>query len=115
MDRDTFLQQLRRTGLLREEELTEAARLSSSPQAKAVARALVDRGLLTAFQARRVLAGKPDRLVLGQYRLLVLLGRGAMGRVYRAVHTTMERVVAIKVILPGILADSSAVELFNRE
>jgi serine/threonine protein kinase len=115
MNRDTFLQHLRRSGLLDEEELAEAAQLSSSPRAKSVARALVGAGLLTPFQARRLLAGKPGRLILGQYRILDLLGRGAMGRVFKALHTAMERVVAIKVILPGILTDHSAVDLFYRE
>ena len=38
-----------------------------------------------------------------------------MGRVFKAVHATMKRVVAIKVILPGILKDNSAVDLFTRE
>jgi serine/threonine protein kinase len=115
MDRDTFFQHLRRSGLLSEETLEEAARLAGQGQPKGIARALVERGLLTRFQAGRVLAGKSGRLQLGQYRLLGRLGRGAMGRVFKAVHATMGRVVAIKVILPGILKDNSAVDLFNRE
>jgi serine/threonine-protein kinase len=115
MDRENFFRHLRRSGLLSEAELEQAARLSGSLRAGAIARALVDGGLLTRYQAKRVLAGKPARLLLGQYRILHPLGRGAMGRVFKAVHTTMARVVAIKVILPGILKDQSVVELFNRE
>src|SRR5262249_54437759 len=61
------------------------------------------------------IAGKATRLRLGQYRILEPLGRGAMGRVFKAAHTTMARVVAIKTILPGILKDQPAVELFHRE
>jgi serine/threonine protein kinase len=114
MDRDTFLRHLRRSRLLAEAALEEAAQLNGE-RAEILARALVARGVLTRFQAKRVLAGKPERLVLGQYRLLEPLGRGATGRVFKAVHTTMERVVAVKVILRETLRDLSAVELFNRE
>ena len=92
MDRGTFFQHLRRSRLLSEQEMDEAARLTRSGRAKVVARALVDRGLLTRFQAVRVLAGKAGRLLLGQYRILDQIGRGGMGRVFKAVHTTMERV-----------------------
>src|SRR5947199_3247185 len=38
-----------------------------------------------------------------------------MGRVFKAMHTTMDRVVAIKVILPGVLKDHCALDLFRRE
>jgi serine/threonine-protein kinase len=115
MDRDNFFRHLRQSGLLVEQELQQAAGLSSSPRGKVIARTLIDGGLLTRYQARRVLAGKARRLLLGQYRILEPLGRGAMGRVFKAVHSSMARVVAIKVILPGILKDHSEVELFNRE
>src|SRR5437016_13008133 len=115
MDRDTFFQHLRRSRLLSGQEVDEAARLTSSDRAKVIARALVNCGLLTRFQAGRLLAGKGARLLLGQYRLLDRLGRGAMGRVFKAMHTTMGRVVAIKVILPGVLKDHCALDLFRRE
>jgi serine/threonine-protein kinase len=115
MDRDTFFRHLRLSGLLREHEIEAASRLASSDRARGIARALVEEGLLTRFQARRVLAGKPSRLLLGQYRILDPLGKGATGRVFRAVHTSMNRVVAIKVIRPGILKDPATVDFFNRE
>jgi serine/threonine protein kinase len=115
MDRDTFFRHLRRSRLLSESEVTEAEQLSGSDEPRPVARALVDRGLLSRYQARRILAGKPRRLVLGQYRILEPLGRGAMGRVFKAMHIAMARHVAVKVILPGILKDHSALDLFNRE
>src|SRR4051794_39553339 len=115
MDRDTFFQHLRRSRLLSEQEIAEATRLTSSDRAKVIARALVDRGVLTRFQAGRLLAGKAGRVLLGQYRILDQPGRGGTGVVFRALHTAMERVVAIKVILPGFLKDNSALGLFNRE
>jgi serine/threonine protein kinase len=116
MNRNTFLQYLRRSRLLSGQELADiVARLPEGDRATVVARALIDQGLLTRFQARRLLAGKFKRLVLGQYRLLDLLGRGGMGRVFKAVHATMERTVAIKVVSPSLLKDPLALALFRRE
>src|SRR5262245_37107517 len=116
MNRQTFLEHLRRSRLLPAQELDEAAaRLPESDRAAALARALVRQGVLTRFQARRLLAGKPGRLVLGQYRLLGPLGRGGMGRVFKAVHAAMGRVVAVKVVSPALLRDDRAVTLFRRE
>src|SRR5262249_31805328 len=116
MDRNTFFQHLRRSRLLSGQEVDEAARLTTSDRAKVIARALVDHGLLTRFQASRLLAGEGAPLVPGRpRRLLERLGRGAMGRVFKAMHTTMDRVVAIKIILPGVLKDHCALDLFKRE
>ena len=47
-----------------------------------------------------------DELVgetIGQYRLLELLGKGSMGRVYRADHLGLHRPCAIKVMNPGLV------------
>jgi len=52
---------------------------------------------------------------LGEYRLLELLGRGGMGTVYRAVHTKLDRIVALKVLADGRAADDSAIARFERE
>ena len=65
----------------------------------ALARELVDEGTLTEFQARRLLKGKKS-LAFGRYALLDHIGQGARGRVFKARHRLMDRVVALKVILP---------------
>jgi 1-deoxyxylulose-5-phosphate synthase len=90
---------------LRAVRLLPAARLRHLAEAwggaggaAARARELVEAGLLTAFQAERVLAGRARALRLGKYRLLDRLGAGGMGRVYKAEHRLMRRVVALKVI-----------------
>jgi len=52
---------------------------------------------------------------LGEYRLLKRLGHGGMGTVYQALHTKLDRVVALKVLPKGRLEDRQAVARFERE
>lgn len=52
---------------------------------------------------------------LGQYQLLEKLGEGGMGAVYKAVHSRLERVVAVKVLPANRLQDPQAVGRFQRE
>ncbi len=57
--------------------------------------------------------GLPESL--GEYRLLEELGRGGMGRVYKALHTKLDRVVAVKVLSRGRVGDQQALVRFERE
>jgi eukaryotic-like serine/threonine-protein kinase len=53
--------------------------------------------------------------VLGHYRILDQVGAGGMGVVFRARDERLERVVALKVLLPGVLADQGSRKQFRRE
>jgi serine/threonine protein kinase len=116
VERATFFERLRHNRLLTEPELEQAAsRFTNDDPVPNIAGALVNEGVLTHFQARHLCAGDTQPLTLGQYRILDELGRGGMGRVYKALHTIMGRVVAIKVISPELVQNPIAVEWFRRE
>ncbi len=62
-------------------------------------------------------AGEPIEVgsVLGSYELTELIGKGAMGRVFRARHMTLGREVAIKVLNADLAARPDIVDRFFRE
>jgi serine/threonine protein kinase len=51
----------------------------------------------------------------GSYELIEEIGKGGMAAVYHAEQASMERDVAIKVILKGIANDPSGIQRFQRE
>jgi serine/threonine protein kinase/Tol biopolymer transport system component/6-phosphogluconolactonase (cycloisomerase 2 family) len=59
---------------------------------------------------------KPGCLgTMGQYEVIGVVGHGGMGIALRSYDTKLNRVVAIKVIAPELVRDSTAVERFLRE
>ena len=80
---------------------------------------LVKRGYMGEDQARRVYAKiEPKKGGTGEiqgYRLLEVVGRGAMGTVYRAVHLGLKREVALKILRQDLAGDRTQVERLRAE
>ena len=57
----------------------------------------------------------PDGTLLGQYKILRLLGKGGMGEVYEAEHTTLGLKYALKVLPEDFSYKSNAVDMFKSE
>ena len=52
---------------------------------------------------------------IGPYEVLAALGVGGMGEVYRAHDAKLNRDVAIKVLLPSVIAEPDRIARFRRE
>jgi serine/threonine protein kinase/WD40 repeat protein len=83
--------------------------------AETLARELVKRKRLTAYQARQIYGGKGQGLVLGNYVVLDKLGQGGMGMVLKAEHRRLKRLVALKVLSPSVTKSPEAIKRFQRE
>ncbi len=55
------------------------------------------------------------QIIDGRYRVLDLLGEGAMGKVYKAEQVQMGRLCAVKVMKPSDLGEVGGVQRFRRE
>jgi serine/threonine-protein kinase len=112
-----FLSVLERSGVLSGSGLQRiCGHLVGEPgDATTLAERLVQEGSLTEFQAKRLLVGKSNGLVFGRYILLDRLGIGAMGRVFKARHRLMDRLVALKIVLPVCANSKHARSRFFRE
>lgn len=65
------------------------------------------------FELDPALESIPEQI--GEYRIDRLIGAGGMGRVYRAEHRWMARVVALKTLAPDRMRDEGAVQRFYSE
>jgi len=52
---------------------------------------------------------------VGGYEIISKIGQGAMGAVFKARQVSMDRVVALKILPPGLAKDSAFLERFLRE
>jgi len=100
----------RKTSLNSIEHLQKATRLAAQRDVQlAELRHDLDRALKI---------GGPGRftgVVVGSWELEIVLGRGAMGEVYAATHTTTKQEAAVKLLRRELLADPRHVERFFRE
>ncbi len=116
----SFLNVVRQSNLVPQDRLQSAVdemkaggiNIESSRQ---LSEQLVERGVLTKWQADKLLQGKHKGFFLGKYRLLSLLGKGGMSSVYLAEHVLMRRRCAIKVLPAKRVNDTSYLARFHRE
>ena len=80
-----------------------------------LAERLVREKILTSYQTKRFLSNRSNGLIVGRYIILDRIGSGSMGRVYKAHHVMMDRVVALKIISPEIASNERVVARFQRE
>ena len=112
-----FLDLVKQCGVLPEDRLQALPAPDDLPQeATKAAAVLVQKKILTRFQAAQLLAGRHKGFRIGQYVIHDLLGRGGMGTVYLAQHLDLNRKVAIKVLTTAKGDDQRlAIERFLRE
>lgn len=110
----TFLSTLRRSNLLKPEQIALAIDLGTRCDAAQIAKELLERKWLTEWQTHQLLAGK-SRLFLGKYKLLDVLGAGGMGAVFKAESSTLRRPVALKVLAASLNESTVARARFERE
>ncbi len=100
---DAFLQTIARSGLISDKRLQTAIESASDEtrqRADMLAEHLTRQGVLSAFQASKLLQGIDRGLVLGPFHILTPVGRGGMGAVYLARDTRNQRLIALKVLPP---------------
>lgn len=81
--------------------------------------ALVSQGIITSAQSDRVsrelLTEAPKKVEIPGFQIIEKVGRGCMGVVYKARQTSVDRIVAVKILLPSLAKNPSYVQRFVRE
>jgi serine/threonine-protein kinase len=81
--------------------------------------ALVEQGIITTAQSARVskelLTEAPKKVEIPGFQIIEKVGRGCMGVVYKARQTSVDRIVAVKILLPSLAKNPSYVQRFVRE
>jgi hypothetical protein len=86
-----------------------------SPDGESLARALIEAGKLTRYQASAIYQGKAKILAIGEYIVLDRLGKGGMGVVFKARHRDFVDIVALKILTPSSSRNADSVRRFHRE
>ncbi len=116
----SFLNGVRNSGLVDAEPLEAVIREMRAAggdvnDSRTIANELIQRELVTDWQADKLLQGRHKGFFLGRYRLMRLLGTGQMSAVYLGRHIYMDHLVAIKVLPADKVGDTSYLGRFYRE
>ena len=111
---EELLDTLMKSMILSAAEMDQAVSASKSAvDGHALARELVDAGILTAYQMQAVCNCKYAELRIGNYDVLDRLGAGGMGTVFKARHRRMKRVVALKVLSRSLAQTNRSCSAFS--
>jgi serine/threonine-protein kinase len=111
-----LVEALRQSRLLEPAQQGELDQLQSRfTDPRVLARELIQRGWLTPYQVNQLMQGHGSELVLGTYKILERIGAGGMGQVFKAKHSQLNKIVALKVIRKEHLEKPDAVHRFKRE
>ena len=108
-----FLDLLRRSQLVDDDELRNFLQLPSD--ADQLAAAIVEAGLITPWQAEKLLSGKFKGFMLGDYTILRRLRKHEVGYDYLAEHTRMRHKVVLSVALPVLGTDPTKLDRFRTD
>ncbi len=113
---DAFLELGYKSGLFDKDAAQSCCAPDQAASPQQLAEALIQGGLLTNFQAEKLLSGRWRGFhISGKYRLLERLGAGGMGAVYLCEHVMMGRRVALKVLPIPQAEDPASLARFYRE
>jgi serine/threonine protein kinase len=111
---------IRRNGLLSQARMEEAAKEEQQGRfadLRSLARWLMERDWVSAWQINRLQRGQVQELLLGPYVLMEPLSEDKTGQILKARHRVLNRVVALKIIRRELAArlDADAVRRFYAE
>jgi len=95
----------------------EQQKQASDPNQRSLADLLVEHSFITVNQAKRIRGSMEDRRSsqIPGYQLISKLGKGAMATVYKARQTSLDRIVAVKVLPKKSSENPEFVERFYKE
>ncbi len=90
----------------------------NKPSSPSLLEVMVDAKVLTRSQMIRLLQEKGEgtrKLEIPGYQIMERLGRGSMGTVYKAKQISVDRLVAVKVLLDSLAQNKEFIKRFERE
>jgi len=115
IDAQTLLEQAVLIGLLTRDQAQIARGEAADGSVEAVARILLRKDFLTAWQFEKLKKGDPGGFFFGGCKVLFHIAEGTFARVYRGRKIHGNQSVAIKVLRQRFVADAGAIARFNQE